>query len=113
MNALGGLTSDLRAEPASAFCSDCAHACETHCARITPGLGFRWQAFERVGLAAQHPPGARRNAAYMAWISREWATWREMHGHTSRSQSEAVHAAFDRWLAARHDVPANPREGEG
>lgn len=107
MNALD--LSFVEVRPSHRFCNDCSHACKTHCARITPGRHIRWNAFERIGLAAQHEPGAKRNAAYMAWIEREWAAWRGLNGHTSRFQSEAVHAAFDAWLAARHDVPSPPK----
>jgi hypothetical protein len=107
MNALDlSFVDDL---PSRRFCNDCSHACKTHCARITPGRHVRWNAFERIGLAEQHAPGGPRNAAYVSWINREWATWRALNGHTSSFLGEAKHAAFDAWLAARHDVPSPPK----
>lgn len=115
MSALGGHNHVTRSTRdghvscrAAAVCNDCIGGCVEHCARITPGRHVRWNAFERIGLAAQYPAGGPRNAAYMAWISREWAAWRELNGHASRFQSESVHAAFDAWLADRHDVPVSP-----
>lgn len=96
---------------ARAFCQDCAHQCETACARITPGRHVRWQAFERVGLAEQYAPGGSRNAAYMAWVSGEWSAWRRVYGPESRFDGD-IHAEFDRWLADRHDVPLSLSESE-
>lgn len=88
------------------FCNDCAHACTERCQRVTPDRHVRWNAFERVGLAGQYDQRVRRYAAYTSWISREWATWRALVGLTSGFLGSKEHAAFDRWLAERHDVPA-------